>query len=160
VPFVDHTLVEAVAAMPLRYKLRWRSPLHHARALLSYSDVFAERDDTTKYILRRAFADALPREVVERRKVGFKVPLERWFRGDLMGYARELLLSKEARRRGVIDVEALGRWLDRGPANGGEFGQKVWMLVNLELWFRVYFPDGETLDIRDADERTAAGVKG
>ncbi|MEE9285185.1 MAG: asparagine synthase-related protein, partial [Dehalococcoidia bacterium] len=71
--------------------------------------------------------------------------LERWFRGDLMGRARDLLLSEEARRRGVLDQSALRRWLQRGEANGGEFGQKVWMLVNLELWFRRYFPDGQTL---------------
>ncbi|MDZ4278167.1 MAG: asparagine synthase C-terminal domain-containing protein, partial [Dehalococcoidia bacterium] len=150
VPFVDHTVVEAVTAMPLHYKLRWRSPLHRARALLSYSDAFRERDDTTKYILRRAFASALPREVVERRKVGFKVPLERWFRGDLIGYARDLLLADEARRRGIMDTDAVARWLDRGAANGGEFGHKVWMLVNLELWFRLYFPDGGTLRVPSA----------
>ncbi|MEE9285381.1 MAG: asparagine synthase (glutamine-hydrolyzing), partial [Dehalococcoidia bacterium] len=87
VPFVDHTLVEFATASPLHYQLRWRSPAHRFRALFSYSDVFPERDDTTKYILRRAYRDLLPREIVERRKIGFKVPLERWFRGDLMGRA-------------------------------------------------------------------------
>ena len=142
VPFVDHRLVEFVTAIPLHYKLRWRSPIHRARAFLSYSDVFRERDDTTKYILRQAFADALPREILSRRKVGFKVPLDQWFRGDLLGYARQLLLSDASRRRGVLDVEAVARWLDRGEANGGEFGVKVWMLINLELWFRRYFPVG------------------
>ena len=141
VPFVDHRLVEFVTAIPMHYKLRWQSPFHRARAMLSYSDVFRERDDTTKYILRRAFEDMLPKEIVERRKVGFKVPLERWFGGDLMPYARELLLSDEARRRGVFNMEGLERWLDRGDANGGEFGHRVWMLVNLEHWFRIYFPD-------------------
>ncbi|MCH7811214.1 MAG: asparagine synthase (glutamine-hydrolyzing) [Chloroflexi bacterium] len=159
VPFVDHALVEAVTRMPLHYKLRWRSPLHHARALLSYSDTFPERDDTTKYILRAAFADVLPGEIVQRRKVGFKVPLERWFRGDLMSYARELLLSTEARSRGIVDTEAVARWLDRGEANGGEFGQKVWMLVNLELWFRLYFPDGRALDVSRTEQVTAGQAR-
>ena len=144
VPFVDHELVEFVTAMPLHYKLRWRSPLHRLRALLSYSDVFRERDDTTKFILRRAFADLLPAEVVERRKVGFKVPLERWTGGELMRRARELLLSDEARRRGVLDIDGVERWLNRGAANGGEFGHRVWMLLNLELWFRLFFPEGAT----------------
>ena len=157
VPFVDHALVEAVTKIPLKYKLRWRSPFHRARAMFSYSDGFRDRDDTTKYILRRAFADALPREIVDRPKVGFKVPLERWFRGDLIGYARGLLLSEEARARGIMDTDSVARWLDAGAANGGEFGQKVWMLVNLELWFRLYFPDGGTLSEPDA-ERVAAGV--
>ena len=145
VPFVDHALVEFASGIPLHYKLRWRSPAHRVRALLSYSDVFRERDDTVKYILKRAFGHMLPREIVERRKVGFKVPVEGWFRGDLMKFARELLLSDEARRRGVMDVSAVEQWLRQGEANGGEFGQKVWMLVNLELWFRLYFPEGHAL---------------
>ena len=145
VPFVDHQLVEFAMAMPLKYKLRWRSPFHRARALLSYSDVFAERDDTTKFILRRAFDDLLPPEIVRRKKVGFKVPLEHSLGDRLLAVARELLLGDEARRRGVLDVDAVARWLDRGPANGGEFGHRVWMLLNLELWFRRYFPDGRVL---------------
>ena len=145
VPFVDHQLVEFAASMPLRYKLRWKSPLHHARAWLSYSDEFRERDDVTKFILRRAFADLVPPEVLSRRKVGFKVPLEQWFRGDLIGYARELLLSDEARARGIFDIAAVARWLEAAQDPRGEFGLKVWMLVNLELWFRRYFPDGRTL---------------
>lgn len=153
VPFVDHALIEFAVAMPLRYKLRWRSPVHRLRAMLSYSDVFRERDDTTKYILRTAFADLLPQEVVNRRKVGFKVPLERWFRGDLMRYARELLLSDQASSRQVLDARALEAWFRRGAANGGEFGHKVWMLANLEWWFRLYFPDGQNLSL---DSRVAA----
>lgn len=48
VPFVDHKLVEFAASIPLHYKLRWRSPFHRLRAMLSYSDTLRERDDTAK----------------------------------------------------------------------------------------------------------------
>ncbi|MPZ98641.1 MAG: asparagine synthase (glutamine-hydrolyzing) [Dehalococcoidia bacterium] len=142
VPFVDHRLVEFAMGMPLRYKLRWRSPFHLARASLSYSDRFRERDDITKWVLRRAFEDQLPPDVVRRSKVGFKVPLEQAFRGQLMALGRSLLLSEAARRHGILDVDAVARWLDAGAQNGGEFGHRVWMLVNLELWCRIYL-DGE-----------------
>ena len=145
VPFVDHKLVEFVTAMPLHYKLRWQSPLHRVRALFSYSDGFRERDDVTKYILRKAFEELLPRQIVQRRKAGFKVPLEEWVNGSMLDLARELLLSPEARSRGVLNISAVERWLQRGDAEAGEFGQKVWMLVNLELWFRRYFPNGQHL---------------
>ena len=148
VPFVDHRLVEFVTAMPLHYKLRWRSPLHQVRALLSYSDGFRDRDDIGKYVLRRAFEDLLPREILERKKVGFKVPLERWVGDELFELARELLISDENRQRGIFDVPRVEQWLRHGRANGGEFGHKVWMLVNLELWFRRYFPSGNTLSAR------------
>ncbi len=145
VPFVDHALVEAVVRMPLRYKLRWRSPFHRARAAFSFSDELRERDDVTKYILRRAFADALPDAIVNRRKIGFKVPLARWLNSGFLAHARYLLLSDESRERGVLDPVALDHWLERGgainQAGGGDFGTKLWMLVNLEEWFRAYFPD-------------------
>lgn len=86
----------------------------------------------------------MPREVVERRKVGFKVPMETLLRDDLMKLARNLLLSSEARARGILDVLVLEEWLKRGDWAYG-FGEKVWMMVNLELWFRLYFPDGVSL---------------
>jgi asparagine synthase (glutamine-hydrolysing) len=152
VPFVDHRLVEFATAMPLHYKMRWRSPLHRARAWFSYSDVFRERDDTTKWVLRQAYADRVPGEIVERRKVGFKVPLERSFHGDIVDHARDVLLDDGAVTQTVLDRGELERWLRDGQEHRGEFGQKVWMLVNLELWFRQYFPDGETL----ADGMTGA----
>ncbi|MCH8066190.1 MAG: asparagine synthase (glutamine-hydrolyzing) [Chloroflexi bacterium] len=158
VPFVDHTLVEAVMRMPLRYKLRWRSPLHQAFALLSHAGELRERYDTTKYILRRAFAGTLPPEIVKRRKVGFKVPMRRWLGDGFLPHARNLLLSEEARARGVFDPAALERWLARGPANGGEFDVKLWMLLNLELWFRLYFPDGQTLSVTEAEPATLAAT--
>ena len=155
VPFVDHKLVEFAASIPLHYKLRWRSPFHRLRAMLSYSDTLRERDDTAKYVLRKAFGHLLPREVVERRKVGFKVPMETLLRDDLMKLARNLLLSSEARSRGILDVPALEVWLQRGDwANG--FGEKVWMMVNLELWFRLYFPDGVSLSPDIANGRPEA----
>ncbi len=148
VPFVDHELVEFMFTVPMRHKSRWRSPLHRLRAGLSYSDAFRDRDEVSKYVLRRAFADAVPRSVLQRPKVGFKVPLEDWFaRGDLREVARDLLLGEPARARGLLDVDAVAAWLETGANNGSEFRHRVWMLINLELWFRAYFPDGETLDL-------------
>ncbi len=145
VPFVDHGLVEFAFGIPVQHKLRWRSPLHRARASLSYSDRFRERDDITKHILRQACADLLPPEVVNRPKIGFKVPLEHGLSEQMVQYARGLLLDDRARARGFYDVDAVARWLDRGAANGGEFGHRAWMLANLELWFRLYI-DGDQAD--------------
>lgn len=145
VPFVDYRLVEYAFGIPAEYKLRWRSPLHRARAWTSYSDRFRERDDTTKYILRRACEDLLPREIVDRRKIGFKVPFDRSLSDRIVDYARGLLLDGRTASRGVFDAESVRAWLDRGAANGGEFGVRAWMLASLELWFRMYI-DGDEAD--------------
>ncbi len=155
VPFVDYRLVEFAFGIPMHYKMRWRSQLHRARAALSYSDRFCERDDVTKYILRRAVADLVPPDVLNRRKVGFKVPLEQRLASQVQQYARGLLLDQPARARGVFEIPAVETWLDRGAANGGEFGHRAWMLANLELWFRLYI-DGE--DDIDTERLTAMGA--
>ena len=60
VPFLDHKLVEFAAPLPARMKLRGL---------------------TTKYILRRAMADRLPKEILTRKKMGFPVPVGAWLRG-------------------------------------------------------------------------------
>lgn len=152
VPFVDYRLVEFAASIPFDLKMRWRSPFHRMRAWLSYSDRFRERDDITKYVLRQAFAADLPEQVVQRRKVGFKVPLERSFGGQLMDIARGLLLSDRTRERDILAVDAVERWLEQGPQHDAEeFGHRVWMLINLELWCRIVF-DGDDPDL----ERLAA----
>ena len=67
-PFLDNALIEYVAALPDRMK---------------------RRGTTTKWILRRAFADLIPREIQTRKKMGFGVPLATWFRGDLKGYLQD-----------------------------------------------------------------------
>jgi asparagine synthase (glutamine-hydrolysing) len=146
VPFVDHELVEFMFTVPMRHKSRWRSPLHRLRGAFSYSDTFRDRDEVSKYVLRRAFANDVPRSVLERPKVGFKVPLEDWFaQGHLRDVARDLLLGEETASAGMLDIDATARWLEAGASDGSEFGHRVWMLINLELWFREYFPDGEHL---------------
>ena len=97
---------------------------------------------------------------MRRRKVVFNARRHRW-RGDgFLSRASDLLLSDDARTRGVFDPAALERWLARGSANGGEFDVKLWMLLNLELWFRLYFPDGQTLSATDAEPAALAAASG
>ncbi|MGE3179940.1 MAG: asparagine synthase-related protein, partial [Vicinamibacterales bacterium] len=64
-----------------------------------------------------------------------------WVRGPWAGVAREVLLDRRARERGVFDTGAVDALLRR-HANGQEAGDQVWSLLNLELWFRTFI-DGE-----------------
>jgi asparagine synthase (glutamine-hydrolysing) len=127
-PLVDHHVVELGVALPGRMKLRRQ---------------------TGKYLLKRAFADLIPKEIVERRKKGFALPTGRWLAGRLHGFARDLLLSREARGRGLFQPEAVERLLDRHKA-GEDHGERLWNLIALETWFR------EMVDGRGAFAREVA----
>jgi asparagine synthase (glutamine-hydrolysing) len=129
-PLVDHHVVELGAALPGRLKLRGRKG---------------------KHILKRAFADLVPAEIVHRKKKGFALPTGPWLRGRLHGFARETLLSDAARARGLFRPEAVADLLDRHRA-GEDHGERLWNLIVLETWHR------ELVDGRAAFAREAAAT--
>jgi asparagine synthase (glutamine-hydrolysing) len=120
VPFLDHPLVEFTARLPERLKIR---------------------GGTTKYILREAMRDVLPPEILTRGKMGFPVPVGAWFRGAYRGIIDELVLSPRALDRGLLDPTAI-RTLVARHAGGEDHSERLWSLVNLEIWHRVVV-DGE-----------------
>jgi asparagine synthase (glutamine-hydrolysing) len=84
-----------------------------------------------KAALMQAFADDLPPAVTTRRKTGFGVPLDRWFRGELRQTAEDLLLSKD---RGLFRRPELERLLREHAERRADHGHKLWCLCMLELW--------------------------
>jgi asparagine synthase (glutamine-hydrolysing) len=115
VPFLDHPLVEFAARLPDAWKL------HRF---------------TTKRILRAAAADLLPREILERPKMGFPVPFSQWMRGPSMRIARDVLLDRRAAERGLFEPAAVERLLARHARGDVPAGDTIWSLLNLELWYR------------------------
>jgi asparagine synthase (glutamine-hydrolysing) len=121
VPFLDDDIIEYAAALPSRFKLRgWR----------------------TKAVLRDAVRDVIPPEILTRRKMGFPVPIGSWLRGRFRPIVEEFVLSGRARHRGLFDPFALRRLAAEHQAGTAEHGDRLWMLVNLEIWQRI-FCDGE-----------------
>lgn len=110
VPFVDHEIVEFAATMPSNIKFK---------------------DGRMKHILLQTMQPYLPSSVVERKdKMGFPVPLQEWLRGPLSEFVREVLGSRSALERELIDNRVVLKNVDREP----QFGRKLWGLLSLELW--------------------------
>lgn len=120
VPFLDHKLVEFTARMPREMKLR---------------------GGTTKWILRKAMKGMLPDEILERPKMGFPVPVGRWFRGEFKHIVDEYVLSDRVKARGIFDQQFLAELIAKHNA-GENHDERIWSLVNFEIWQR-RFIDGE-----------------
>jgi asparagine synthase (glutamine-hydrolysing) len=120
VPFLDHHLVEFAATLPERLKLRGA---------------------TTKYVLREAMRDWLPAPILSRRKMGFPVPIGAWFRGPWRHLVDDLVLGARAQARGLFDPATTRRLVGEHVA-GRDHAERLWALVNVELWHRVFI-DGE-----------------
>jgi asparagine synthase (glutamine-hydrolysing) len=99
------------------------------------------RGRTQKWVLRQAFADALPPENVNRVKRGFGMPVASWLRGHMQDYAREVLLDARTIERGYFRREAVAGLIDEHTSGTVDHGQRIWALLVLELWHR-QFIDG------------------
>lgn len=117
VPFLDHRLVEAVAAMPVRAKL---SPTE------------------TKVVLRRALADVLPPGALKKKKQGFHLPVADWLRGRGRAVIEDVLLSPRAHQRGYFKREVVERMAREHASLAADHGSMLWALLHLELWHRTW----------------------
>jgi asparagine synthase (glutamine-hydrolysing) len=125
----------------MAHSLELRSPLLDHRVVelgLSLPETLRRHGRIGKVALRRAFADDLPPDVAARGKAGFAVPLASWFRGELRGLARDLLLDERAGSRGWFRPHAVARLLDEHESGRDDHGHRLWALTMLELWQRAH----------------------
>jgi len=117
VPFLDHKLVEYAATLPDAWKLQgW----------------------TTKRVLREAMKGVVPESILNRPKMGFPVPFADWTRGAWNLVARDILMDRRSRERGLLDPVAVDQLLKDHAAARTNGGDRLWTLLNLELWHRTF----------------------
>ena len=126
VPFLDHPLAEFAARMPERMKLR---------------------GVTTKWVLRQAMKDRLPEEILSRKKMGFPVPIGTWFRGEWRHLLDEFVTSERALGRGLLSPDVVRR-LVAGHVAGENHTERLWALLTLEIWQRIFLDGEEPASIR------------
>ncbi len=121
--------------MSMAHSLESRVPLADPRVVrFAFRSGFdlKFRDGASKWILRRAVADVIPAEVLNRRKVGFDTPAVRWMQSTHRDWVRDTLTSQAARSRGFWNARAMNAWLDR-PADPLWF-DVMWKALCVELW--------------------------
>ena len=141
VPFLDHELVELAASMPPEAKLS---------------------GSTTKRVLRDVARSLIPEEVLTRPKKGFPVPIEQWLGSELQGPVRETLLEQGGALDGVFDLREVRRLLDRHAAGAEDCSSRIWTLLVLDQWKRIYIDSSEVPDLGTSvapagDDRAASG---
>ncbi len=121
-PFMDHHVVELAARMPRNLKLRGRRG---------------------KRILIETFADLLPASIQTRRKMGFGVPLDHWFRTSLRGLLTDTLLDRKSLSRGYFEPASVRRLVEEHTSSRWDHSARLWLLLVFELWHQ-RFVDGSS----------------
>jgi asparagine synthase (glutamine-hydrolysing) len=129
VPFLDHVLVEFATRIPREVQLKGMAG---------------------KQILKKAVSDLLPRSILYRPKLGFPTPWSGWLAGAQLDSIEGLLLQSRSLDRGLFNRAAIERLFKEHRANYRDNYDRIWRLLNLELWHRVCL-EGESHDFVDRD---------
>lgn len=115
VPILDHKFVELVAQIPSYLKLNGK---------------------TSKYIFKKAVNRLLPDEILNRKKMGFSIPVGEWLKKELKPLVHDTILSKTFEERSLFDTQYV-HWLYKQHVSGmRDFTQPLWVLLSFELWAR------------------------
>jgi asparagine synthase (glutamine-hydrolysing) len=132
-------LLPKVDRMAMAHALEVRSPFLDT-ALLEFASQLAPsaklRGLSLKRVLKHAMSDLLPPDVLHRRKHGFALPLDKWFRNELQGYLEARLLPASARVRVHLQGEAVDRMVGDHLSGAADHGNALWTLVTLEEFLR------------------------
>lgn len=117
VPFLDHRVVEFAATIPSRLRLK---------------------GNQTKYVLKKAMVDILPREILNRGKEGFSIPIKNWLKNELKPMMLDTLSENRLRQDGFFEPKYVARLID-DHLNGVEnHSHRLWALMMFTQWHDIY----------------------
>jgi asparagine synthase (glutamine-hydrolysing) len=123
-PLVDYRMVELAASIPANLKLRGTN---------------------LKHILKRVASRYVPRELIQRKKQGLAFPIAQWLRTHLRGFMLALFAESRLVETGIFQRACIDRLVTEHLSGRADHNYRLWILINLEIWHRLYL-EGQTLD--------------
>jgi asparagine synthase (glutamine-hydrolysing) len=134
-PLMDHQVIEYAARIPASMKLRGKN---------------------LKYMLKKVASRYLPNELIYRKKQGFSFPIASWLRTDLQQFTRNLFEQSRFVELGYFERAYVDQLLEEHVAGKMDHNFRIWILINMEFWYRMYFEDMSVSDLeRFVDELIA-----
>jgi asparagine synthase (glutamine-hydrolysing) len=117
VPFLDHKLMEFCATIPSHLKVNGFQK---------------------KYLFKKAVANLLPKQILQKKKQGFVGPMAQWLRHDLKDYVRDTLSEGALKAHGYFDARAVAAILDEHFSRRKRHDTLIWALLVFQVWHRLY----------------------
>ena len=116
-PMLDHKVIELAARMPIEVKQTLKQ---------------------SKKVLTETFRRLIPQDIQTRKKMGFGVPIDHWFRAELKPLLHDILLSPRCLQRGLLNEQAVRQLVEEHTSCRFDHAYRLWNLLCLELWQRMY----------------------
>jgi asparagine synthase (glutamine-hydrolysing) len=113
-PFLDYRIIEWVATLP---------------------DDFKIRNGTKKYLLREIVHKYVPKQMMDRPKMGFGVPIKEWFKSELAEYFNQYLSKTKIESQGLVNYNAVKVWLENYNCGRTEYINHLWYLLMFQMWY-------------------------
>jgi len=113
-PFLDPRVAEYAASLPLEYKLK---------------------GSKGKYILKKAMEDLLPKEILQRPKKGFGIPIAEWLKTRLNSMLHDLLAPERLKDQGLFDAGFVQKLIKEHETGAASHHKQLWTLLVFQLWF-------------------------
>ncbi len=123
-PLIDYKVVEFAASLPTNMKIK---------------------GNNLKYLLRQVSARYLPEQITKLKKQGFRFPLGIWFRTELKQFLLNLFDQSRFVELGIFEKSYIDQLLSEHMSGKVDHNYRIWVLINLEYWYRMYF-EGESVD--------------
>ncbi len=137
----DHLLM-IVDRMSMAHSLESRSPLIDYKVVEYAASIPGElklKGKNLKYILKKVASRYLPKELIYREKQGFGFPIALWMRSELAGFLKNLFERSRFIELGIFDRNYVQNLLDEHLSGKKDHNFRIWILLNLEIWYRLYF---------------------
>lgn len=117
-PFLDPEFIAFAASIPANLKLKGLS---------------------TKYIVKKAMSDKLPKNVLQKPKHGFAAPIGQWFRNDLKKLLSDVFEKEKIEKQGIFNFNRIDGILKSHLSNRIDYSREIWSLFVFQLWYRKWF---------------------
>ncbi len=117
-PLIDHKIAEYIAQVPIDLKYK---------------------NGQSKYILRKILYKYVPKELLERPKQGFAIPMDKWLKNDLKPLLEKYLSEERIKKQGIFDEKYIKESLGGYLSGKSDSAYKFWFLLVFQMWYEKYF---------------------
>jgi asparagine synthase (glutamine-hydrolysing) len=147
----DH-LLTLVDRMSMAHSLESRSPLIDYRVVEYAASIPADmklKKRNLKYIFKKVAHRYLPEELINREKQGFGFPLGIWMRKELKDFLGSLFAQSRFVQAGIFNGEYMTQLLQEHVSGKANHDYRLWILMNLEVWYRMYFENEDVESMKE-----------